>query len=368
MNEIKHEQIFKQLETWAPKHLAYDWDNVGLQVGSSKAITKKVMVTLDVVESVVDEAIEQNVNLIIAHHPLIFQPLKQIDFHSMKGKIIRKLIEHDITVYAAHTNLDIAEGGVNDLLLDKLPVKNRRPFIPTHQEKLLKLVVFVPISHVDAVRDALSKAGAGHIGNYSHCTFQSKGNGTFMPLEGTNPYIGDKGKLEIVDEMKIETIVKEKEIQKVVSAMKNAHPYEEVAYDLYPLENAGEKLGLGRVAILEEPVTLQKFAEMVKDAFKVDGIRITGDLHKEINKIAIVGGSGQSYMEQAVKQGVDAFITGDVTFHTALDAKEMGLAIIDPGHFIEKVMIDATKQYLTSTVANLDIVVTETNSDPFKFM
>lgn len=368
MKEVLHKDIFKAIETWAPQHLAYDWDHVGLQVGSKNDKTNGVLVTLDVLEEVVDEAIEKEVNLIVAHHPLLFQPLKKVDFDSVKGKIVKKLIKHDITVYASHTNLDIAEGGVNDLLFDKLGIKNRKPFIPTHQENLIKLVVFVPLSHVEKVRDALGEAGAGHIGNYSHCTFQAPGNGTFMPLEGTNPYIGTTHQLEVVDEMRIETIVPEEKVNQVVQAMKNAHPYEEVAYDLYPLENKGMTFGLGRIGTLEEPMTLQKFAEKVKTAYGLDGLRVIGDLHKEVKKVAIVGGSGERYFEKAKQLGVDVFITGDVTFHIAQDAQEVGLSIIDPGHYIEEVMKEAMKQYLLKNFADLNVFVSSVNTNPFQFM
>src|SRR5699024_10408337 len=171
MTKITNKQVFKTLEKWAPRSLAYEWDNVGLQVGSYDAKVKKILVTLDVLNNAVDEAIEHDVDLIVAHHPLLFQPLKQIDFQTPKGKIIQKLIKHDISVYASHTNLDIAEAGVNDLLSDALNLQEKRSLIPYTTEKLVKLVVFVPATHADDVRQALSDAGAGHIGNYSHCTF-----------------------------------------------------------------------------------------------------------------------------------------------------------------------------------------------------
>lgn len=368
MNQITHKDIFQAIETWAPQHFAYDWDHIGLQVGSKNEKTTKVLVTLDVLESVVEEAIEKGANLIVAHHPLLFKPLKKVDFDSVKGKIVKKLIEHNITVYAAHTNLDIAEGGVNDLLFDKLGIKERKPFIPTSKQQLIKLVVFVPHSHVEDVRNALGEAGAGHIGNYSHCTFQAKGNGTFMPLEGTNPYIGKQHQLEIVDEMRIETIVSEENVSKVLRAMKNAHPYEEVAYDLYPLQNEGKTYGLGRIGKLEEATTLQNFVQKVKTAFNVERLRVTGDLHKNVQNIAVIGGSGERYFERANQLGVDVLITGDVTFHIAQDAQEMGLSIIDPGHYVEEVMKEAMQQFLTNSFKNLDVYVSNVNTDPFQFM
>src|SRR5690625_507473 len=207
MSIIYHNQIFTLLEQWAPKSLAYDWDNVGVQIGSKTDVTKKVMVTLDVLESVVDEAIEKDVNLIIAHHPLLFKPINHIDFQTPKGKVIKKLIEHEITVYAAHTNLDIADGGVNDLLCDALQIHSRKVLVDPQTEKLYKVVFYVPETHADIFLDTIGDSGAGHIGNYSHCTFQAPGQGTFKPLEGTNPYIGSTNKLEKVDEVRIKTIV-----------------------------------------------------------------------------------------------------------------------------------------------------------------
>src|SRR5699024_1385996 len=270
MTTLQHKNIIRELEKWAAKSLAYDWDPIGLQVGSLKDETKRVLVTLDVYEEVVDEAIEEGANLIIAHHPLLFNPLKTIDFTTSKGKIVQKLIKHDITVYAIHTNLDIAENGVNDMLADKLRLNDVKPFIPFSNEKLYKLIVFVPVDYVDDLRNAMSEAGAGHIGNYSHCTYQSPGKGTFKPLEGTNPFIGEKGTLEYVDEYKLETIVPESVLSKVLQAMEQSHPYEEVAYDLYELAQKGKQYGLGPIGTLDEKKTLREFIDQVKEAFNLD--------------------------------------------------------------------------------------------------
>src|SRR5690625_3466285 len=207
--QLNNSAIFQALEKWAPKHLAYEWDNVGLQIGSYNRPVKNVMITLDVLESVVDEAIEKNIDLIIAHHPLLFKPVNEINYDTPIGRIIYKLIKNEITVYATHTNLDIAPGGVNDMLCDQLNIEKRDYIVHKETDKLYKLVVFVPIKYADDVRNAISEAGAGYIGNYSHCTFQTIGKGTFKPREGTNPFIGESDKLEFVDEIKIETIVQE---------------------------------------------------------------------------------------------------------------------------------------------------------------
>lgn len=367
---IKTKHIFAALETWAPKSLAYDWDNIGLQVGSYDQDVNNILVSLDCLNSTVDEAIEKNIDLIVAHHPLLFKPLNQIDFATPKGKIIQKLIKHNISVYASHTNLDIAEGGVNDLLSDVLQLQNKQPLIPFKTDQLVKLAVFVPPSHADSVRDALSKSGAGHIGNYSHCTFQTKGEGTFKPLAGTNPYSGTVNKLEYVDELKIETIVKQADLRIVVEAMKRAHPYEEVAYDLYPLLNEGTKYGLGRIGKLQEEVQLADFCKVVKNAFDCETIKVTGDLSKQVQTVAIVGGSGEKFIHDAKQQGADVYITGDMTFHHAQDAEEMGLAVIDAGHYIEKIMKQATKQFLQTefTKEAIQVFVSERNTNPFQYI
>lgn len=368
MKKIIHGMIFKAMEEWAPLSLAYDWDKVGLQIGSRTDKTKKVMTTLDVNETVVDEAIEKDVNLIVAHHPLMFRPVQQIDFNSVKGRLIKKIIQHDLTVYAAHTNLDIAENGVNDLLSTALQLQQVEPLIETGDVAYVKLVVFVPTTHVNEVVDALSEVGAGHIGNYSHCTFQTSGTGTFMPLSGTNPFIGKHNKLEKVDEIKIETVVRETDIKQTIDAMKLAHPYEEVAYDVFPLKYVGKPYGLGRIGKLKTELTVNDLVKQVKEKYAVDTLRVIGNLQQKVNKVAIVGGSGESYFELAKVKGADVYITGDVTFHTAQDAKELGLAIIDPGHYIEEMMKEATKQYLERNFPDLPVITSTTDTNPFLYV
>src|SRR5690625_2319087 len=285
------------MEAWAPKKLAYDWDNVGLQIGSFQKPVRKVMVTLDVLESVVDEAVEKDVNLIIAHHPFMFKPMKQLNTDSPKGRIIHKLLQNDITVYASHTNLDAASGVVNDMLCDLLGVDDRETLIRTYTEQLYKLAVYVPLTHVDAVRNALSNAGAGHIGNYSHCTFQTEGQGTFKPLEGTDPFIGTQNTLEKVQEVKVETIVEASKLTAATKSMIRAHPYEEVAYDIYPLQNKGPTYGIGRIGKMKENMTLQALCERVKKAYDVPAVRVTGDLEQNIQNVAVLGGSGEKYIK-----------------------------------------------------------------------
>ncbi|WP_226583090.1 Nif3-like dinuclear metal center hexameric protein [Halobacillus litoralis] len=371
MTKVTAQHIIKQFERWSPKNLAYDWDNVGLQVGTLNKPVENVMVTLDVLENVVDEAIEKQVDLIIAHHPLLFVKLNQINFDTPKGRVVRKLIKHDITVYAAHTNLDVAEGGVNDVMADILEVKNRKPLIETGKDELVKLTVFVPETHLEQVRESIGHAGAGYIGNYSHCTFQVSGEGTFKPQEGTTPYIGKQGELEQVDEKRVETIVPKSKLSAVLKAMEDSHPYEEVAYDLYPLLNEGQSLGVGRVGRLEQPIRLRDFVEKVKVGFDVPNLRVSGDLEKNIQTVALLGGSGEKYIHKAKASGADVYITGDMTFHMTQDAMEMGLAVIDPGHHVEKVVCSKVKQYLEEHCigeGKLNIIISEVNTEPFTIM
>jgi len=362
--------VFHVMEEWAPQSLAYDWDNVGLQIGSYESPARKIMITLDVLEPVVDEAIEKDIDLIIAHHPLLFKPLKEINVDTPEGRIASKLMQNNITVYAAHTNLDIASGGVNDMLCDALGIEPQDILVPSGKESLYKFAVYTPQSHKKQMLEVLGNTGAGHIGNYSHCTFQTAGNGTFKPLEGTDPYIGSLNQLEYVDEVKIETIIPEEKLQTVIDAAIEAHPYEEPAYDIYPLENEGRSFGIGRIGQLPETMELKELAEYVKNNLALDGVRVTGDLNRKVKTAAILGGSGEKYIPLAHQKGADVYITGDITFHNAQDAMAMGLSVIDAGHYIEKVMKKYTKQYLDNALIDSDseIIVSEANTDPFQFL
>ncbi|WP_019242618.1 MULTISPECIES: Nif3-like dinuclear metal center hexameric protein [Bacillus] len=365
-------EVIGAFEQFSPKKLAMEGDKIGLQIGTLNKPVSTVMVALDVLEDVVDEAIAKNVDLIIAHHPIIFRPLKKIDTSQANGRIVEKLIKHDITVYAAHTNLDITKGGVNDLLAEALKLENTKVLVPTYEMSLRKLAVFVPLEAEQSVREALGNAGAGFIGNYSHCTFTSSGTGTFQPGEGTNPHIGTVGTIESVQEVRIETVYPIEIERKVITAMIKAHPYEEVAYDIYPLENAGEALGLGKIGELPKAMTLEEFAQYVKESFDVKGVRVVGNLQDTVKKVAVLGGDGNKYINQAKFQGADVYVTGDMYYHTAHDAMMLGLNIVDPGHNVEKVMKAGVANMLSdfSEEKNwqVDVIVSEINTDPFTFL
>lgn len=368
----KGHSIIQILEEFAPKYLAKDDDKIGLQVGTLNKEIKKLMLTLDVLENVVDEAVEKGVDLIISHHPIIYKPLKTLRTDLAQGKLMEKLIKNDISVYVAHTNLDAAENGVNDTLVGFFNLKDVELLEPSYTERLKKLVVFVPETHQKVVLDALAVNGAGWIGNYSHCSFNLAGKGTFMPRAGTNPYIGEEGKLEEVNEFRIETIVPESKQNQAIRAMLNAHPYEEVAYDIYPLDIQGKQYGIGRIGKLEDSMTLKEFSNSVKQKLHIDGIRVTGDLDKKVKKVAIVGGDGNSYVMKSSFKGADVLITGDIYYHVAHEAMAQNLAIIDVGHYIEKFALTSLSDYFEQQFINkkidTEIIISEANTNPFKFL
>ncbi|MCQ6278129.1 Nif3-like dinuclear metal center hexameric protein [Bacillus sp. EB600] len=364
-------EIIQLFEQFSPKGLAMEGDKVGLQIGRLNKKIERVLVALDVLENVIDEAIRKDVQLIIAHHPPIYRPLKNVITDTAQGRIIEKLLRHDIAVYAAHTNLDVAKGGVNDLLAAALEIKNPEVLVPTIETALKKIVVFVPVESAEKVRQALGNAGAGFIGNYSHCSFSAAGTGRFLPGEQTKPYIGEQGVMEAVDEIRIETIVPDFLVKKVVTAMLKAHPYEEPAFDLYPVENKGEVLGLGRIGTVNE-MTLAEFAEKVKTALEVDRVRVVGDLRSKIKKVAVLGGDGNKYYSQAKFKGADVYVTGDIYYHTAHDAMMQGLNMIDPGHNVEKVMKKGVVCHLgrlcKESGFEVEFIASEENTDPFQFI
>lgn len=372
MKTVNGNQIIELFEQFSPKQYAMEGDPIGLHVGQLNKTVTKVMIALDVLEEVVDEAIQQGVELIIAHHPLIYRPLKRIDTMSAGGRIIEKLIKHDIAVYAAHTNLDVAKGGVNDLLAEALQLRETQVLVPTHETRLKKLAVYVPMAAEEKLRDALGKAGAGAIGNYSHCSFSSEGTGRFLPGEGSEPVIGSQGRLEAVAEIRIETVFPENIEKKVLAAMLKAHPYEEVAYDIYQLENQGESLGLGKIGVLAEEMTLEQFADHVKVTLDVDRVRVVGDWQSRIKKVAVLGGDGNKYITAAKFKGADVYVTGDMYYHTAHDAMMLGLNIVDPGHNVEKVMKKGVARILGEMCRdrNFDVefIPSQVNTDPFRFI
>ncbi|WP_003544312.1 Nif3-like dinuclear metal center hexameric protein [Desulfotomaculum nigrificans] len=358
------------IEELAPRRLAEDWDNCGWQIGDPRAAVQRVLLALDVDSAVVKEAKEKQVNLIISHHPLFMKGVKSIRMDEPKGALVIELIKNNIGVYAAHTNLDSAAAGVNAVLANRLNLKDIEILHPSGVEKYNKLVVFVPVAEADDVSRAITQAGAGWIGNYSDCTFRVQGTGTFRPLAGTNPFIGQQGQLEQVEEIRLETIVPVSKVSAVIKAMLKAHPYEEVAYDLYPLDNRVHTQGLGRLGMLPEAKSFADLVIQVKEALGVASVRVGGSMWKDVRRVAVCGGSAADMWPLAAAKGADVFITGDVKYHTAQDMIAAGLNFIDAGHFAtEYLIVPALQDMLVAACQEknlaVEFMVTKRQSDPF---
>ncbi len=362
---IKCGEITKFFEELAPTNLAEDWDNVGLLLGSKLQDINRILVCLDVTNQVADEAVEKKADLIVSHHPLIFKGIKRLNEDDLKGKILYKLIRNNIGVYSAHTNLDVAVGGVNDVLAKKLQLSDVNNLNRYREEKMYKFVVFVPEENGEDVRNAMCRAGAGHIGNYSDCSYMTGGTGSLKPLEGSNPYIGQSGRVEKVKELRIESIVPKRYLKSVISAVIDAHPYEEVAYDVYELELPTKEYGLGRVGVLKESMDMESFISHVKSSLGLDRLRIIGKGEKRISKVAVFGGSFDGDLSGVLREGADVLITGDIKYHMAQDNSEMGLCVIDAGHFsTEHVIVSELVGLIKERFSGIDVIGSEVENDP----
>jgi dinuclear metal center YbgI/SA1388 family protein len=369
---VKVKDIVAFMEGIAPSELAESWDNTGLAIGDPEHTVKKVLVALDVIDEVVEEAVEVGADLILSHHPmLLFRKINSITKKDALGKRIYKLIENEVAALSAHTTLDVAKGGTNDVLAELIGLTNVEILEETFAEALRKIVIYVPQSHLDGVREAMCNAGGGQNGGYSHCTFQTAGEGTFLPLEGTSPYIGAEGVLEKTPEVRLETIAPVGKVGKIMEAVKAVHPYEEVAYDIYPVEQKGKKEGIGRIGDLKQPMVFSDFALLLKEKLGLDGIlRLVGDSKKEIKRVGLCTGSGVEFMEIAKKQGADLYLTGDLKFHEAQKALEMGLCVGDITHYASEVIIVPVLQKALCKEAkekewDLEVVCSKINGQTF---
>lgn len=371
--KLNTQTLIRFMEELAPKRLAFDWDNVGLQLGSPQGSVKKILVALDVSPAVLDEAKDEGVDFIVTHHPFIFRPLATLRTDLPLGSMIQKALMDDVRIYAMHTNLDVATGGVNDALAERLCLTATKVLRISGREPYEKIVVFVPQGYEDVVRDAMSAAGAGWIGNYSHCSFQTAGKGTFMPREGSSPFSGQLGKLEHADEVRLETIVSARERNHVVRAMQKAHPYEEVAYDVFPLLNEGKPYGLGRVGQVSQDYTLEQFCAFVKKQLNVSTLRVTGDPQRIIKKVAVCGGAGGDLIHAASFAGANVLVTGDLKYHEAQEATAIGMSVIDAGHdATERVVVPTLSAYLKGKLKengyNAIVIESAVDTAPWRYI
>ncbi|HTK81953.1 MAG TPA: Nif3-like dinuclear metal center hexameric protein [Bacteroidota bacterium] len=325
------QDLLNILEAWAPRDIAWERDNVGLQVGSMRRNVRNVLVTLDVTDRVVDEARRKKIDLIISHHPLIFQPLKTLRTEDRTARLLTRLIEENIALYALHTNLDFTTGGVSFALAEELSLQSVRVLQP-HTNMQKKIVVYVPEQFAAPVMTAMAKAGAGTIGKYENCSFRSPGVGTYLPASGAAPYAGKIGKLESAEEVRLEMIAAAWDVREILSAMRSAHPYEEVAYDVYDLANVSDEFGAGVIGELEKPQPLKKFLGHVRKQLNVPVLRYTAGSQSTVRRVAVCGGSGSDLLATAVCEGADAFVTADITYHKFQDC-DRRLTLVDAGHF-----------------------------------
>lgn len=329
MNELFVKDFLALFEEEAPLALQEQYDNAGLLVGSPEQAVKNVMLCLDLSEAIVEEAAERGCGLIIAHHPVIFKGLKSLVTRTGVERIVVSAIRKGISIMAMHTNLDNVFHGVNHMLAEKIGLENLRVLRPVEGD-LCKIVTFCPLSHAQAVREAMFESKAGHIGNYDSCSFNSEGFGTFRALEGADPFVGQIGTIHSEPEIRIETIVPLHQLTAVIAAMKNAHPYQEVAYDVYPLKNANQGIGAGMMGTLKEPKSEIEFLKHLGEVLGIPALRHNALRGRMISKVAICGGSGAFLLPDARKAGADAFVTADIKYHDFFDA---GLLLVDAGHY-----------------------------------
>ncbi len=359
--------ITSYLEEIAPIGLQESYDNSGLLLGSLEDDVEKVLITLDITDEVLDEAISENCQLVVAHHPLIFGEIKKLTGGSLVERLVVKAIKADISIYAIHTNLDNVTGGVNSILAKKLGIKNSK-ILKSANSNFSKVVCFCPTKYMKSIQQAMFDSGAGNIGNYDSCSYYNSGIGTFRALEGSDPYVGEKDNLHFEDENRLEVIVPKHNVSNVVKAMKMAHPYEEPAYDIYKLENFNNTIGSGMIGELEHETTAYNFLNTVKNILGTQHIKHSKLLEKPIKKVAICGGSGSFLIGEAARQNADIFITGDIKYHDFFDHTE-NMVIADAGHFeTEQPVKELLYSLLKKKFPNFALQISKMNANPISFL
>lgn len=366
MQKVTVRDVASVIETLAPLAYQESYDNAGLIIGDANMSVTGILVTLDVVPATIDEAIASGANLIVAHHPVIFSGLKRITGRNYVEQVVIKAIQSNIAIYAAHTNLDSVPFGVNSRIADIIGLTKQQVLEPV-ENQLVKLAVFVPSEYADKVRTAMFAAGAGGIGNYDSCSFNLEGTGTFRAGEEANPFVGEVGEVHSEQEVRVEVIVPKPNISAVVSALKHVHPYEEVAYDLYPLLNAYGKVGLGIVGDLPKPMSESDFLQMIKERFGAKMVRTSPHLGKEIARVALCGGSGASLLGRAIASGAQIFVSADFKYHQFFDADNK-IVIADIGHYeSEQFTMDIFCEYLSKKIPNFAVLKTKHITNPINY-
>ena len=363
---MKIKEITNYIETLAPLAYAEDFDNVGLLVGNYTTEVSGILVTLDTLEQTIDEAIDKNCNLIISFHPIIFGGLKKFNGNNYVERVVIKAIKHDIAIYATHTALDNSFRGVSAKMCDILNLKNKQVLIP-QKGTIKKLITFVPINNADTIREALFEVGAGAIGNYSECSFNINGTGTFNGNQTSNPVIGKKGIHQKEEETQIGITFPKHLENKILKTLRKIHPYEEVAYEITTLENYNQNIGIGMIGELDTSMSTPEFLAYVKIKMNTECIRHSAPLTKKIRKVAVLGGSGSFGINAAINKGADAYITADFKYHEFYKA-EGKLLITDIGHyeseqFTKNLLVD----YLKEKFRNFAVILSNKSTNPIYY-
>ena len=364
---MRIKEIVSALERFAPLPLQDGFDNAGLQIGLTEAEATGALLCLDVTEAVLDEAIALGYNLVISHHPLIFKGYKSITGRDYVERCIMKAIKNDIVIYSAHTNLDNAPGGVNFKIAEKIGLSNVRVLEPK-ENALLKLVTFVPVEQAEDVRKALFAAGCGCIGNYDACSYNVEGEGTFRAREGSHPFCGSIGELHTEKETRIETVLPAYRKAEAVKALLSAHPYEEPAFDLYPLQNSWAQAGSGVIGELEVPETELEFLKRIKKTFEVGCLKHNKLNGREIQTVALCGGAGAFLMPLAIRNGADVFITGEIKYHDYF-GHDTDILLAEIGHYESE---QYTKEIFYTIIwelfPSLALQQCKANTNPIKYL
>ncbi|WP_080060001.1 Nif3-like dinuclear metal center hexameric protein [Spirosoma aerolatum] len=364
MTQIR--QLTAYLESFAPLAYQESYDNAGLIVGEPSTDITGVLVTLDVTEAIVDEAITKGCNLIVAHHPIIFKGLKKLNGKTYVERTVIKAIKHDIAIYAAHTNLDNVAGGVNFKIAEKLQLQKVRILAPKTQV-LSKLVTFVPPTDTQRILDALYAAGAGQIGEYKNCSFRTEGTGTFQPGESATPAIGEIGEYHEETEHRIEVIIPTHQQGQVLNALRQVHPYEEVAYYLTTIDNQNQEVGSGAVGELSEPLSGESWLSYLKERMQLSLIRYTPIPDRPIRRIAVCGGVGSFLLPDAIRAGADIFVTADYKYHEFFDA-DNHISICDIGHYESEVFTkELISGHLAKKFTTFAVILSETDTNPVRY-
>lgn len=358
--------IINYLEEIAPSSLQESYDNSGLLVGEKETALTGILVSLDCIEATIHEAIAQNCNLIVAHHPIVFSGLKRFNNANYVQRTVQLAIKNDVAIYAIHTNLDnVYAQGVNGKIAERLNLLDTRILVPRTND-LVKLVTYSPIENAESIREALFKSGAGNMGRYSECSFSTMGNGTFKAEIGANPYIGKIGVRHTENEEKIEVMLRKNQVKKVLEELKVAHPYEEVAYEMYALLNSDQNIGSGMIGELPDELSINDFLKHLKLSMNLEVIKYT-NLTKTVKKIAICGGSGAFLLPDAKSAGADVYVTSDFKYHEFFDA-EGSIMICDIGHYeSEKFTIDLLYDILREKFTTFAVLKTAVNTNPVKY-